>query len=371
MKRIIATTLALALFMLLGLSTACGLKEKPEQPTQDLVSQTTQDSIAFSTEPTSAESTTESATEATTELVTEPATVPSSNDEAPAIAPLASEYYIGEAVKTKKGYAEEEQIGLKDLHNGWTLGQFLVTGHTSIAKDADGNPVFLKTLGDEVALSFRLEQDINMLGGDEKLSIAEDKAGYDTYFGIEKSEVGFGRGILIMKSTNYQNMTSVTPPYLDYLSAKETDANTEVELFEEGDYEVALNYRVKNTKWLVPIYTYYKISFKFSVRNGNCMVFPFDAVTKSELAYGSATPNGFTFDLANSRYLDVNIKREVLADGASRLVEDTRFNGPMKDGYAYTEEGIYTITVSNRYTGQQTVKKICVGTNRELLAHMR
>jgi len=166
-------------------------------------------------------------------------------------------------------------------------------------------------------------------------------------------------------------MTNVTPPYLDYLSAKETDANTEVELFEEGDYDVALNYRMKNTKWLVPIYSYYKIFFKFSVRNGNCMVFPFDAVTKSELAYGSATPNGFTFDLANSRYLDVYVKREVLADGAIGLTEDTRVNQTVKDGHAYTEEGIYTITVNNPSTGQQTVKKICVGTNRELLARMR
>ena len=177
MKRIIATTSALALFMLLGLSTACGLKEKPEQPTQDLVSQAAQDSTTFASESTGSESTTESATEVTTELVTEPEIVPASIGENPAIAPVATEYYIGAAVKTKKGYAEDEPIGLKDIHHGWTLGQFLVTGHTSTTKDADGNPVFLKTLGDEVALSFRLEQDIDMLGGDEKLSIAEDKAG--------------------------------------------------------------------------------------------------------------------------------------------------------------------------------------------------
>ena len=33
------------------------------------------------------------------------------------------------------------------------------------------------------------------------------------------------------------------------------------------------------------------------------------------------------------------------------------------DGEKYTDEGIYTITVSNPYTEEKTVKKIYVGTN--------
>lgn len=60
----------------------------------------------------------------------------------------------------------------------------------------------------------------------------------------------------------------------------------------------------------------------------------------------------------------------MLAEGADGLVEDTRFNGPAKDGAEYKDDGIYTITVSNQYTGQQTQKKIYVGTNLVLLAHM-
>lgn len=82
------------------------------------------------------------------------------------------------------------------------------------------------------------------------------------------------------------------------------------------------------------------------------------------------TENGFRLDLAKSRYLNVNIKREVLKDSADGLVEDTRFNGPAKDGAEYTDEGIYTITVSNDYTNQFTVKKIYVGTNNILRAYM-
>ena len=100
------------------------------------------------------------------------------------------------------------------------------------------------------------------------------------------------------------------------------------------------------------------------------MVYPFDLVTGAELTNTANTKNGFRLDLAKSRYLKVNVKREMLAEGADGLVEDTRFNGPAKDGAEYKDDGIYTITVSNQYTGQQTQKKIYVGTNLVLLAHM-
>lgn len=100
------------------------------------------------------------------------------------------------------------------------------------------------------------------------------------------------------------------------------------------------------------------------------MVYPFDVVTGSELTNSSMTDNGFRLDLAMSRYLKVNIKREVLKDSADGLIEDTRFNGPAKDGAKYTDDGIYTITVQNEYTNQITVKKIYVGTNSVLRAYM-
>ena len=115
---------------------------------------------------------------------------------------------------------------------------------------------------------------------------------------------------------------------------------------------------------------HYRIFFKFSVRNGNCMVYPFDVKTGSELTNSSMTENGFRLDLAKSRYLKINLKRETLKDSADGLVEDTRFNGPAKDGAEYTDDGIYTITVSNEYTGQFTTKKIYVGTNNILRAYM-
>lgn len=100
------------------------------------------------------------------------------------------------------------------------------------------------------------------------------------------------------------------------------------------------------------------------------MVYPFDVKTNGELTNTSVTDNGFYLDLAKSRYLDINVKKEILKDGAEGLTEDTRFNKPAKDGDKYTEEGIYTITAINKYTEQQTVKKIYVGTDNLLKAYV-
>jgi len=296
---------------------------------------------------------------------------------APTLPPNTLKRYLGSAVNTGRdnGFSGAKVIEANDPHFGWTLGRFFVSGHTRASDDADGNPVFIKTLGDTVTLWFSLEQDIDNLNGDDKLIISEDTNGYDLYFGINKTN--FGRGTLIIRHIDYQNAAKEPTVYTDYLAAKAViGADTEVELFEEGDYEAALNYEIKST-WANVLglnigdsYHNYRIFFRFSVRNGNCMVYPFDVITKAELTNSSVTENGFYLDLAKSRYLDINIKKEVLTDGANGLVEDTRFNRPAKDGDEYTEEGIYTIDVSNRYTGQQTTKQIYVGTNDVLKAHI-
>jgi hypothetical protein len=288
----------------------------------------------------------------------------------------ATNYYLGSVVNTGKdnGYSENNDIELKDPHYGWTLGRFFISGFTRVQEDAGSNPVFLKTLGDTVALWFVLDQDIEKLNDDEKLSISDDNNGYDMYFGIKKSD--FGRGTLIVRKTDYNNLSHDPIVYYDYLDAKSVGADTKVELFEEGDYEVALDYEIKKAgvsafgKDITNTYTNYRIRFSFSVRNGNCMVYPFDVATKAELTNTSITESGFYLDLAKSRYLDIDIKKEVLAEGAEGLSEDVRFNTPTKDGNEYTQEGIYTITVSNRYTNEKTTKIIYVGTNNILKAHV-
>lgn len=289
--------------------------------------------------------------------------------EADVVAPNQT-YSLGEKVRVKNydGYFGEELIDKNDIHYGWELGSFFVSGYTDEVVDTNGNMVFLKNVGDKVTLWFKLNQNINGLNGKENLSITADTEGYDQYF--ETPKMDFGRGVLIIRYTDYNNVKSEPTIYTNYLEANASvGTDTKVQLFEEGDYEVALDYEITSDK-LIDKIGHYRIFFKFSVRNGNCMVYPFDVKTGSELTNSSMTENGFRLDLAKSRYLKINLKRETLKDSANGLVEDTRFNGPAKDGAEYTDEGIYTITVRNEYTGQFTTKKIYVGTNSILRAHM-
>ena len=276
-------------------------------------------------------------------------------------------YYIGTTVNAglDTGYNESSELTRDDWHFGWNLGQFTISGYTSETENAQGNPVFLKTGDDQIKLTFRLDQNLDSLNENENLKVNADTDGYNQHFGIDRTDLG--RGTLIIRQTNYQNATGEPQVYANYLEGIEQGAETEVIFLEEGNYEVQLDYELRNDPRkvgpvsLVPEYANYKIDFYFEVRNGNCMVFPFDLATRSELTNESYAPNGFYLDLAKSRYLDINVKKELLAPGKNGLVEDTRFNGPARDGDEYTEEGIYTITASNPSTGQETVKKIYVG----------
>lgn len=288
-----------------------------------------------------------------------------------------TKYYIGSAVNAGKdtGYSETKAITKDDSHFGWTLGRFFVSGFTRVNIGTDGNPVFLKTKGDNVTLWFNLKQDITKLNGNDKLKISNDTNGFDQYFGVAKTD--FGRGTVIVRHTDSQNHNAEPIIYTDYLAANATTgADVEVRLFEEGDYEVALNYEIEKStvklfKWtIISKYENYRIYFRFSVRNGNNMVYLFDLETNSELPNKAITVNGFYLNFAKSKYLNVDVKKEILNEGATGLVEDIRFNRPAKDGDKFTEDGIYTITVSNSFTYTPTEKKIYVGNNDVLKAHI-
>lgn len=279
-------------------------------------------------------------------------------------------YALGKKIRAKEfdGYSGSSEIDKKDIHYNWDIGQFFVSGFTDKVKESDGNVVFLKNVGDKVTLWFNLKQNINELNGDKDLKITDDTEGYDQYFETERTD--FGKGTLIIRYTDYNNNSSEPQIYKNYLEANTSvGADTKVQLFEEGDYEVALDYEVTSDQ-LIDKVGHYRIFFTFSVRNGNCMVYPLDVSTGSELTNSSMTENGFMLDLAKSRYLQINVKREVLTDSADGLVEDTRSNAPARDGEKYTEEGIYTITATNQYTNQKTTKKIYVGTNNLMKAVM-
>lgn len=299
--------------------------------------------------------------------------LPGASEQAPE---ESQRYYLGEAVNAgyNDGYSKSDPIGTGDMHYGWELGEFFVGGFTRVTADADGNPVFLKNVGDTVSLWFTLEQSISHIDGRASLTVSDDTDGYVTDMGVQRTDLG--RGALLVRQTDYQNHVGETQVYTDYLAAKTAGADTEVQLFEEGDYEVSLVYELKDDPRRIgdlsvaPAMGNYRISFKFSVRNSNCMVYPFDLATGSELSDGAVTESGFYLDLARSRYLDIDVRRQVLADGGSGLAEDTRFNRAARDGEEYTDPGIYTFTVSNRYTGETTVKTIYVGTEDEVGAYL-
>lgn len=289
-----------------------------------------------------------------------------------------TKYYLGNSVNAGKdtGYSEDNAIDKDDVHYSWELGQFVVSDYTRVADD-DGTPVFLKNVGDEVTLSFNLQQDINQLNGNTNVTIDSDPNGYDQRLGVPQQD--FGRGTLIIQYTDYQNNRHTPTVYSNYLDGVSTGADTEVTTFEEGDYEVVLDYSIKNVNhgrlpWvnieILPGVTDYTIRTKFKVRNGNCMVYPFDVKTGDELTNTAFTENGFRLDLARSRYLDIDVKKEMLADNGNELVPDTRFNKPARDGEEFTDEGVYTFTVTNRYTGQSTTKMIYVGNDPVLKAYV-
>lgn len=271
---------------------------------------------------------------------------------------------MGSKINTGKdnGYSGSEVIDNKDPHFGWDIGTFFVNGYTRETTDLQGKPVFLKNVGDRVTLWFNLKQDINCLNGNDKLTINEDENGYDQYFEI--GATNFKRGTLIIRYTDHEGAKHNPIIYTDYLAANaRTGANTKVELFEEGDYEVALNYEIKDSSG-VNICTNYRISFEFSIRNGNCMIFPFDVITGAELSDNAITENGFRLDMAKSRYLTIDVKKEVLKLNNGYYMTDVRFNRPAEDGDMYSDEGIYTFTVKNMYTDSEpTTKIIYVGSD--------
>ena len=279
-------------------------------------------------------------------------------------------FFSAEAVNTglDNGYSKENRIKGDDKHFGWRLGRFFMSGFTRINDEKRDDPIFIKTLGDSLTLWFDLEQDIYCLNENKNLSISKDKNGYDQYFNIKKTD--FGQGTLLIRHTDYQNSKSDPMIYTDYVLAKGTSgADTKVIINEEGDYEVSLDYQIQDDDvlHLASKYGNYKIFFRFSVRNGNCMVYPFDVVTGAELRNTAVTEGGFYLDLARSRYLNIDVKRSVIIEGPDgNMIEDERFNRPAKDGDKYVDEGIYTISVSNQYTGESTVKTIFVG-SEELL----
>ena len=276
------------------------------------------------------------------------------------------DYTIG---TKKNNYSDKEikTIDSKDPHYGWDLGSFCLSGYTDTGNTDD---IYLKTVGNKVKLTFQLDQDINQLNGNTDLRIADDKNGSDEQFQTKPHNMGHGE--LIVKYIDEEGKKRITE-YSNYLEALSSPgADTTIQLFEEGDYEVHLDYGITQ-KNVIETTTYYRMSFSFKIRNGNCMVYIFDSDSGTELGNGVTTVNGFRIDAAKSKYTKFTIRKDILNNTQSGLIEDTRFNRVATDGEAFTEEGIYTIKAISKSDDkiEPVEKTIYVGNNNILTAYTK
>ena len=268
----------------------------------------------------------------------------------------------------KEGYSDTSAITNGDPHNGWRLGQFLLSGYTDV-EEAD-IPVFIKTPGHNISLWFDLEQNIDFLGGEKKLSIVADPKGQDDIFQYSKDRTDFGRGALLVKHIDFKNNATINL-YSNYLVAKETGgANTRIDIREEGTYEVALDYMIKNSdlKSALNSTTRYRLSVTFKVKNGSGMAYLFDIGNKSELQDYSITKEGFQVDLANSKSVKVSYTRYAINQNGTAL--DARASAPIADGEALTDIGYYILTITNIETNSAIEKHLFVGTEVDFKTYL-
>ena len=261
------------------------------------------------------------------------------------------------------GYSKTDIIDKGDPHNGWKIGSFFVSGFTEV-EDGD-TPVFLKKPGDNLELWFSLEQNIEALNGNDKLSIMGDKKGQDSPFQYPTQPTDFGRGALLVK--HITSKTEKTNIYTNYLAAKESDgANTRIELKEEGTYYIALDYIIKDKSLTKALKSTdgYRLSFQFKVKNANGLAYPQDLESGMELQNYGWTENGFKINFANSKSLQVDVIRYGLNQTGNAL--DVRSNAPASERDAFGSIGYYVVTMINTETGNTTEKHLFVGTEEDL-----
>lgn len=274
-----------------------------------------------------------------------------------------------------EGYSGSQEIDPDDPHKGWSMGNFYISGCTDVRENDENTPVVLKKVGDRVSLWFNLEQDISACDNNTKIEVVTDPENTDNQF-IDVKKQDFGKGMLIIKKEDYRGETK-TYEYKNFLEASATaEANTRIDLFEEGNYEVALDYALKYSNTTVfgasvlPKTLHYRMYFKFNVRNGDCKLFIRDAATKQFISNSNIAENGFYIDRAKQNYIQIQVKRDVMSESLDGLVPDPKINGVAGEDEIYTDEGVYTITATNETTNAVTEKKIYVGNAAVLKAYV-
>ena len=273
------------------------------------------------------------------------------------------------------GFSQMNAINSNDPHYGWQLGRFYIEGFTDVVVN-NGKITILKNVGDKINFGFILEQNIDCLNGDDTLKIYSDEDCTDTYLQVPRQN--FERGALFVKKVDYQEKSSYPVEFTNFLEGITVGANTNITMYEEGDYSVALDYEIQNGRDvfgiksifgapILPSYTDYRYAFDFEIRNSNCMAYPMDLSTSAELYDGDRTPNGFALDLARSKYLVLHVKYSQIVNGRPAV----RTNNRAQDGDIYNREGIYEISIENPATNRSTDITLFVGNSSEVITYAR
>lgn len=275
---------------------------------------------------------------------------------------------LGSAVRTGEGFDGSTQIGGVDPHYGWKIGTFTVSGYNA-KTDGDGQvPVFLTDGDEEAVLSFTLQQDIDQIGGNPDLSVADDEMDYDTQSGIARQY--FGRGMLIVQYTDSSGAAGQPSVTADYLSSLEPNTASNILTCKEGDYTVTLDYQIEDRSDFWDFFDLgtsdanYQICFSFSVRSDQCDIGLQAADSDTVLDSGAIAAGGFQAQFTGSKYQSVQYRRQnLISSEAGYRLEDAA-SGSVHDGQTFTDEGIYTLTAQNPYTGESVEKTVYVGTDR-------
>ena len=282
-----------------------------------------------------------------------------------------NKHYVGSlaAAGDHSGYSGSQPVAQGDIHDGWKIGSFYLSGYSEILDD----DILVKSPTEGVSLWFNLSQfDLARLHGDDSLSISSDTEGSDSYFGISGAD--FRRGALIVRRTDKDGEVGEPKVTADFLGTIDTPFSDKlVQVFDEGDYEVALDYRINKDRFIFDRQYDYRIFFKFRVRSSGCSISLTDSATGGTLDDAFYTENGFKLTSPSSDYLKVKVSYSRWTEKENGYTETRIFDRlPTKDEL-FEEEGIYTVTAVNPTTDPEGdhpyIKRIYTGTDDVLKAY--
>lgn len=168
------------------------------------------------------------------------------------------------------GFSKENQVEKSNPHYGWNIGNFSVSGFVAKEVAPFGVPIFYVRKGDiNFKLIFELNYPLDKLGNKETLSVNEDTNGYDTSFEIEKQDFGYGALFIRRRDIETGEYDEVSK-HLNFLYGRKVGSQFVVtNSMVEGDYEIALDYEIKERYGLLNALTNwwnYKMSCRFAVR---------------------------------------------------------------------------------------------------------